>query len=80
MEQIKKYKVKWIVREERTKLKGEDIIELETKPTLDELDSMMDEDLQNVYTNYFPNFSNAVNNKCVSSCSDWKVLSVEEIK
>ena len=77
---VTKYKIKWIVREERTKFRGEDIIELETKPSLDELDSMMDEDLQSVYTDYFPNFHNAVNNECIKICSDWKVLSVEENK
>lgn len=77
---MKKYKVKWIVEENQIKFKGEDIIEAETKPTLEELDSIMDDDLQNIYTDYFPNFHTTVNNKCVSICSDWKVLSVEEIK
>lgn len=76
----KKFKVKWMVREEKRIFKGNDIIELETKPTLKELDDMMDEDLFDAYKQIFPNFRTAIDIKCVCICSDWKVLSVEEIK
>lgn len=78
-----KWLIKWKVKGAFDKsVKGKDVFESEDKPTKQDLENIVDDDVNgdNLVSDYrLPNMANAIN-ECTAGCNNFWILSVKKLK